>query len=70
VRWALLAWYPTPAVIAFSQLLHAPGFAIFYAAAMQGIQEYCGGTNRASYQGLFSTCVGGLSSILGTSCAG
>ncbi len=70
VRWLLLGFYPEPWLIALSQLLHGPGFALFYAAAMQGIFQYCGGVDRASYQGLFSTCVGGVASIIGTYFAG
>jgi len=70
LRWILLALFPSPWLLAVAQLLHGPGFALFYAAALQGISDYCGGTHRASYQGLFSTAVGGLSAIAGTALAG
>jgi len=70
LRWLMLGLYPVPWLIALSQMLHGFGFALFYAAAMQGISHYCGGKNRASYQGLFSTCVGGFASIIGTSASG
>ncbi len=70
IRWTLLGLYPEPWLIAVTQLLHGFGFALFYAAAMQGISHYCGGVNRASYQGLFSTSVGGFASIIGTTASG
>ena len=69
IRWSILGWFPAPWLIAVSQLLHGPGFAIFYAAALQGIHHYCAGENRASYQGLFSTSMG-LASMTGTWLAG
>ncbi|MDJ0837482.1 MAG: MFS transporter [Acidobacteriota bacterium] len=70
VRWTLMAVYPVPWVLAVTQLLHGPGFALFYAAALQGITHYCGGVNRASYQGLFSTAVGGFAAVAGSAAAG
>jgi hypothetical protein len=66
----MIGIYPAPWVIGLSQLLHGPGFALFWAAAVQGIHQYCGGVQRASYQGLFSTCIGGLAGMLGTATAG
>ena len=70
LRWGMIGLYPRPWVIALSQILHGPGFALFYAAAIQGIHIYCKGMDRASYQGLFSTCVGGISAIMGSVAAG
>ena len=65
VRWVVLGLYPKPWVITVTQALHGPGFALFYAAAMQGIHRFSGDRFRASYQGLFSTCVSGVATILG-----
>lgn len=70
LRWILIALYPAPWMIAVSQLLYGPSFAFFYAAAMQGIFRYCGGVQRASFQSLFSTCIGGIAGFLGSTCAG
>ncbi len=70
IRWTATGLYPQPWALAALQIFHGLGFALFYAAALKGIADYCGGVNRASYQGLFSTCVGGLASIGGTAVAG
>lgn len=70
VRWLIMIYAANPWTITLAQLLHGPGFALFYAAAVQGITHYCGGVNRSSYQGLFSTFVGGGASIIGSSLAG
>ena len=65
IRWTLVGLFPNGWVIAFSQLLHGPGFALYYAAVLQGIYHYCGGRQRASYQGLYATIVAGGATILG-----
>jgi len=70
VRWSLTGLLPIPSVVVLCQLLHGFGFALFYAAAIQGIRQYSRGTQLASFQGLFSTVVGGLASIVGLSLAG
>ena len=70
LRWVLLALSADPWLITVSQLLHGPGFALFYAAAMQAIHHYSRGVRQASYQGLFSTVVGGLGNIIGVDLAG
>jgi len=70
IRWTATGLFPNAAVLALVQALHGVGFALFYAAAVKAIADYCGGVDRASYQGLFSTCVGGVASILGTAAAG
>jgi len=70
VRWLVLTIYPAPWMIVVTQLLHGPGFALFYAAAIQGISFYCGGVDRASYQGVLITAVNGFASIIGSALAG
>jgi len=70
LRWLLVATVPTPTVLALTQLLHGLGFGLFYAAAMSAVARFSGGTNRASYQGLFSSCVGGFGSVIGSIGAG
>jgi len=65
LRWLLVGLFPNGWVIGFSQLLHGPGFALYYAAVLQGIYHYCGGVQRASYQGLYATIVAGGSTIAG-----
>ncbi len=70
LRWLLIAIYPSPWMIAIAQLLYGPSFAFFYAAAMEGIFHYCGGVQRASFQSLFSTCIGGVAGFFGSTCAG
>ena len=70
LRWSLMGLFPHPSVLLVCQLFHGPGFALFYAAALQGIREYSGGAHAASFQGLFSTCVGGISSMIGYVAAG
>lgn len=70
LRWALIGLFPSPLVILASQLLHAFGFGMFYAASMSAVAHFSRGVNRASYQGLFSACVGGLGSIVGSMGAG
>ncbi len=70
LRWALIGLFPDPLVLLFSQLLHALGFGLFYAASMSAIASFSRGHNRASYQGLYSAVVGGLGSIVGSVGAG
>jgi len=70
VRWSVLVIYPEPWLIVATQLLHGPGFALFYTAMIAGITHYCGGVRRASYQGVVTTSVNGFASILGTALAG
>ena len=70
LRWLMVVVYPTPWTITLSQLLHGPGFALFYAAALQAISRYSGNNHRASFQGLFSTFVGGIASVVGNALAG
>ncbi len=70
LRWSLLAIWPTPGVIVFSQLLHGTGFALFYAAAVDAIHRYCRGIQHASYQSLFSTCLAGGGNVIGMSLSG
>lgn len=65
LRWLMIGLFPNGWVIGFSQLLHGPGFALYYAAVLQGIHHYCKGYQRASYQGLYTTIVSGGSSIVG-----
>lgn len=69
-RWLLVGIYPHPIVLLTTQILHGFGFGLFYAAAMSAIGKFSEGKNRASYQGLFSACVGGLGSIIGSIMAG
>lgn len=69
VRWALIGFFANPMLIAFSQLMHGPGFALFYAAALQGVREHSDEDNRASYQGVFSAGIA-TASIIGTTLAG
>ena len=70
VRWGWTGLMPTPWVVIFCQGLHGFGFALFYTAALQGIREYSRGQHAASFLGLFSSSVGGISSIVGLSLAG
>lgn len=70
IRWLVLGLWPVPWVIAASQLLHGFGFALFYAAALQGIAKYSQGRDRASFQGLFTMIVGGVASFCGATVAG
>lgn len=65
IRWSLIGLFPSGTVIGLTQILHGPGFALYYAAVLQGIHHYCGGKQRASYQGLYTTIVSGGSSIIG-----
>lgn len=69
LRWALLGLFPSMPVMLLAQLLHGPGFALFYAAAMQVLGRRPANL-RASYQGLFTTLVTGLSASLGTALGG
>ncbi|CAM2070617.1 MFS transporter [Sulfidibacter corallicola] len=70
IRWLVIGLYPVAWVLGASQLLHGLGFGLFYAAAMQAISRFSQQGNRASYQGLFSTCVGGVSAIVGSGLSG
>ncbi|HET6345440.1 MAG TPA: MFS transporter, partial [Myxococcota bacterium] len=70
VRWLLLGLWPTLPVILLTQLLHGPGFALYYAAALQTLHAFGRGRFAASYQGLYASCVGGLAGVLGTALGG
>jgi PPP family 3-phenylpropionic acid transporter len=70
LRWALLGNFTHIGIIAVSQLLHGPSFALFYSACMQELSVFGGVRYRSSYQGLFATLVTGLSACLGTAVAG
>lgn len=70
VRWILVAGVPNGTVLALTQILHGFGFALYYAAAMQGVQFFCENRQRGSFQGLFSSMVGGLAGILGNTTSG
>lgn len=65
IRWLLIGLFPLGWVIGLTQILHGPGFALYYSAVLQGIHHYCRGIQRVSYQGLYTTIVAGGSSILG-----
>jgi PPP family 3-phenylpropionic acid transporter len=70
VRWLLLGLWPTLPIIVGTQLLHGPGFALYYAAALQTLHAFGQGRFTASYQGLYASCVGGLAGVLGTALGG
>lgn len=70
VRWALVGSLDNPWLIAATQLMHGVGFALYYSAAMQAVAAFAGTSDRASFQGLFSSVVGGCTSIVGNSLAG
>ncbi len=70
LRWLLLGLFPTQSMLWITQPLHGPGFALFYAACMQGVQHFSAGHHSASYQGLLSTGVSGFGSAAGIALAG
>ena len=70
LRWMLLALAPTLPVITISQLLHGPGFALYYAAAMHMLSVQAGPRHRLQFQGLFATLIGGVAACSGTAVAG
>jgi PPP family 3-phenylpropionic acid transporter len=70
IRWILVASTSNPLLLAGTQILHGVGFALYYAAAMQGVQYFCENRQRGSFQGLFSSMVGGVAGILGNATSG
>ena len=70
LRWLLLAWAPTSAVVVLSQLLHGPGFALFHTAAMQMLARQAARRHQLTLQSLYATLVGGIAVAAGTCCAG
>lgn len=70
IRWVLVGTIANPWLIAATQLLHGVGFALYYSAAMQGLADFAGGHDRASFQGLFSSIVGGCTAIVGNTLSG
>ncbi|HET6344410.1 MAG TPA: MFS transporter [Myxococcota bacterium] len=69
-RWVLVGAWPSPWMIVATQLLHGPGFALFYASAMQAIADFSGRRNQMAYQGLFTGVVTGAATTLGIAFAG
>jgi PPP family 3-phenylpropionic acid transporter len=69
-RWMLVGAWPSPWMIVATQLLHGPGFALFYAGAMQAIADFSGRRNQVAYQGLFTGVVTGAATTLGIAFAG
>ncbi|CAM2010257.1 MFS transporter [Acanthopleuribacter pedis] len=70
VRWLLIGIFDDPWLIAATQALHGIGFALYYSAAMQALAAFAGDHDRASFQGLFSSVVGGGASIIGNTLSG
>ena len=70
IRWLILALFDHPFMIAGSQLLHGPNFALYYTCALQEIKVFSKGVNRASFQGLFTACVSGFSALIGSAASG
>ena len=70
VRWSLVGLFPDPWLIAITQVLHGPGFSLFYVAVLQELHGYNKGRFQASYQGLTATAIHGVGPILGMTLAG
>ena len=70
LRWLLLAWAPSPAVVILSQLLHGPGFALFHTASMQVLARQAPQRLQTTLQGLYATLVNGVAMAVGTIGAG
>lgn len=70
VRWLLIGLFPVPVVLVASQVLHGPGFALFYVGAMSAIKTLGTAKENMRMQGAFAGLVTGLSGTLGIAFAG
>lgn len=71
LRWLLIGHFVTsPAVIIFSQLLHAASFGIFHAAAIALIHRYFTGRHQGRGQALYSSISFGAGGALGSIVSG
>lgn len=69
-RWLLIGLYPVPMVLVASQVLHGPGFALFYVGSMSAIKTLGTDKEIMRMQGAFTGLVTGLSGCIGIGCAG
>lgn len=70
LRWLLYGLFPVPWVLVAAQVLHGPGFALFYVGAMSAIQTMGKPNEQLRMQGAFTGIVTGASATLGIGFAG